>query len=269
MKDRNGSREEQAPASEVGEGQIEKVRIGTRRPSRLRNWGLKAAWIRFWMRYAGLGPTGRIATRLAALFAPPYRAREYLSRLTPRGYVDPEVLIHHRDLRLGKHVFIGRDVTIFEGPRGGPIELAEYARIYGHVILETGEGGSIFLGPYSRIHPGSHLISYKSPIHIGRDVGIAQNCAIYSYDHGMNPDAPISQQPLVSKGPVVIEDHTWLGTGVIVLGGVRIGTGAVIASGSVVTQDIPAGAIAAGMPARVVKMRKDLVAERESAASGR
>ena len=235
------------------------IRVGDRRPALLRNWGLKAAWITFWMRRSGLGPGGRFATRLATWFAPPYRAREYLSRLTPRGYIDPEVTIHHTDLRLGIHVFIGRDVTIFQTGDGGPVELADYSHIYGHVILETGRGGSIALGPYSRIHPGSHLISYESPIRIGQDVGISQNCAIYSYDHGMHPDFPISKQPLQSKGPVVIEDHSWLGTGVIVLSGVHIGTGAVVASGSVVIHDVPAGAIVAGTPARVVKMRKDLV----------
>ena len=236
-----------------------RVRSGTRRPALLRNWGVKDAWIAFWMRRSGLSTGGRLATRLATWFAPPYRAREYLSRLTPRGYIDPDVTIYHTDLRLGQHVFIGRDVTIFQTGDGGPVHLQDYSHIYGHVILETGRGGSITLGPHSRIHPGSHLIAYEAPIRIGRDVGLAQNCAIYSYDHGMHPDFPISKQPLQSKGPVIIDDHSWLGTGVTVLSGVHIGTGAVVASGSVVVSDVPAGAIVAGVPARVVKMRKELV----------
>jgi acetyltransferase-like isoleucine patch superfamily enzyme len=63
---------------------------------------------------------------------------------------------------------------------------------------------------------------------------------------------------LQSKGSIVIGDEAWLGFGVIVLGGVRIGEGAVIGAGSVVTQDVPDGAIAMGVPARVVKMRSDL-----------
>ncbi len=124
------------------------------------------------------------------------------------------------------------------------------------MLLETGQGGSIFVGSNSRIQRGCHLISYKAAIRLGRDVGLAQNTAIYSYDHGMHPDAPISGQPLQSKGPVIIDDHTWIGTGVIILSGVHIGSGAVVASGAVVIGDIPAGAIAAGVPARVVKMRK-------------
>ena len=50
-------------------------------------------------------------------------------------------------------------------------------------------------------------------------------------------------------------DDAWLGYGVIVLDGVRIGKGAVVGAGSVVTEDIPDGGIAVGVPARVVKMR--------------
>ena len=217
-----------------------------------------AAWIRFWMGHAGLTRWGRLATRFAAWPAPPYKAREYLARLSPRGYVDPDATIYHNDLRLGRHVFIGDAVTIFQSENGGPIELGDFTRVYGHGLLETGAGGSITVGANSRIHRGCHLISYEAPIRIGNDVGIAQNCALYSYDHGMHPDMPISLQPLQSKGPVVIEDHAWVGTGVIILSGVHIGVGAIVASGAVVTQDIPDGAIAAGVPARVIKMRKDL-----------
>jgi acetyltransferase-like isoleucine patch superfamily enzyme len=227
-------------------------------PARYLRNTARTLWIRFWMRHAGLTRWGRLATRFAAWPAPPYKAREYLARLNPRGYVDPDVTIYHDAVRLGQHVFVGEAVTFFQDSKGGPIELGDFTRVYGHVLLETGEGGSITLGANSRIHRGCHLISYKSPIQIGRDVGIAQNCAIYSYDHGMHPEMPISEQPLQSKGPVVIGDHSWLGTGVIVLGGVHIGSGAVIASGAVVTDDVADGAIAVGVPARVVKMRKDL-----------
>ena len=235
---------------------------GIARAGRARVASLKrdaiAAWIRFWMRYAGLTRAGRLATRLAAWPAPPYKAREYLSRLNPRGYVDPDATIYHARLHLGRHVFIGPRVTIFQSSRGGPIELGDVTRIYGDVLLETGEGGAITVQANSRIHRGCHLISYESPILIGRDVGIAQNCAIYSYDHGIRPGAPISGQPLESKGPVIIGDHAWLGTGVIVLSGVRIGAGAVIASGAVVTSNVPDQAIAAGVPARVVRLRTEL-----------
>ena len=53
----------------------------------------------------------------------------------------------------------------------------------------------------------------------------------------------------------IIEDDVWIGCNVVVLSGVRIGEGAVIAAGSVVTRDVPAQAVAAGAPAQVIKMR--------------
>jgi acetyltransferase-like isoleucine patch superfamily enzyme len=57
------------------------------------------------------------------------------------------------------------------------------------------------------------------------------------------------------REPITIEDNVWLGARVIVLGGVKIGEGAIIQAGSVVTEDVPACAIAGGHPAKVFKYR--------------
>ncbi len=222
----------------------------------------KRLWIRFWMRLAGRGPGGRMATRLATWLAPPYKARHSLAWMNRRGYISPSATLYHRDLRLDPHVFVGDRVTVFQEGHGGPVTLGAGVRLYGDCLLETGDGGSITIGSRSRVHQGCQLISYEAPIQIGCDVGISQNCAFYSYNHGVAPDRPVSTQPLASRGPIIVEDHVWFGVGVIVLDGVRIGTGAVIGAGAVVTRDIPAGAIASGVPARVMKMRDEVSDER-------
>ena len=58
-----------------------------------------------------------------------------------------------------------------------------------------------------------------------------------------------------SKGPIIVEDDVWIGTRAIILSGVRIGKGAVIAAGTVVTKDIPPYAIVGGNPAKIIKFR--------------
>ncbi|MDY7077381.1 MAG: DapH/DapD/GlmU-related protein [Chloroflexota bacterium] len=219
---------------------------------------LTRGWTRFWMRYAGLDRFGRVATRLATWFAPPHKARVFLSYMNPRGYIAPSVTIYHSDLQLGTNVFVDERVVIFQRKGGGSIKLGEHVCIYRDTIIETGYGGSLTIGAETSIHPRCQINAYQVPVQIGSDVMIAPNCALYPYDHGVAPDRPIIAQPLVSKGSIVIGDGAWLGVGVIVLGGVRIGEGAVIGAGSVVTQDVPDGAIAVGVPARVVKMRSNL-----------
>jgi hypothetical protein len=99
------------------------------------------------------------------------------------------------------------------------------------------------------------LIAYEAPIRIGREVEISPNCAFHSYDKSFAAGNRIFDQPLQTKGPIFVGDHVWLGVGVIILSGVRIGNGAVVGAGSVVTTYIPDGAVAVGVPARVVKMR--------------
>lgn len=69
------------------------------------------------------------------------------------------------------------------------------------------------------------------------------------------------QHDAITKGPIVIEDEVWIGYETLILSGVKIGKGAVIAAGSVVVKDIPPYAIAGGNPAKVIKYRfeKDII----------
>ncbi len=209
------------------------------------------------MGYAGLNRFGRLATLFASWPAPPHKARIYLARMNPRGYIDPSATVYHSQIKLGANVFIGDHVIIFEKRDGGAVELGDRVNIFRHTIMETAYGGTLTLGDDASIHPRCQLNAYMTSIRIGRGTMIAPNCALYSYDHGIAPGKQIRGQPLQSKGNITIGSDAWLGVGVIVLGGVTIGDGAVVAAGSLVTQDIPDNAIAAGVPAKVVKMRDD------------
>jgi acetyltransferase-like isoleucine patch superfamily enzyme len=217
--------------------------------------GIKRHWIRYCMKFAGLSFSGRVATRLAALWAPPHKARTYLAGLTINGYISAHATVYSKDLKLGKNVFMDDRVLIYQRPNGGHIEIGDRVCIYRDTIIETGFGGHFRIGDDSSIHPRCQVNAYVGSIEIGQDVMIAPNCAFYPYDHGVAADRPISKQPLESKGGITVGDGAWIGVGSIVLGGVRIGDGAVVAAGSVVTKDVPANAIVAGAPSKVHKMR--------------
>jgi acetyltransferase-like isoleucine patch superfamily enzyme len=208
------------------------------------------------MRYAGLSHVGRLATRLASLFSPPYKGRSYLAHLTPRSYVSPKASVLHRSLKLNGNVFIGDGVTIYEAKGGGKVRIGKGVHIHRDCIIETGQGGSLSIGADTHIQPRCQFSAYKGAIEIGRGVQIAPNCAFYPYEHGFKSGEPIKSQPLNTQGGIVIGDDAWLGVGVIVLDGSRIGTGAVIGAGSVVNSEIPDEAIAVGVPARVIKYRE-------------
>ena len=147
----------------------------------------------------------------------------------------------------------------------GPVWLRriEIARNWGDIMLEEGaaldHGVSIVTNGPPR--PGKVTIGARTYVNrytmfdghqqleIGRDCMIGPHCYITDGDHGTAPGRLVRQQPNYTA-PVIIEDGVWLGSHVVVLAGVRIGRGAVIGAGSVVTRDIPAGATVYGNPAR-------------------
>ena len=210
------------------------------------------------MRYAGLSYLGRISTRFATMFVPPYYGRCYLAGLNPKGYFALTATVHHNHVNFGNHVFIGDRVVIFQDKDGGPVEIGDRVHVYGETFIQTGSGGCIKIGHNSHIHPRCQISAYMSSVLIGDEVQIAPNCAFYPYNHVTEPGKLIQEQPICSKGDIIVGDDAWLGFGVIVLDGVHIGKGAVIGAGSVVTHDIPDGGVAVGVPARVIKMRSDI-----------
>lgn len=92
-------------------------------------------------------------------------------------------------------------------------------------------------------------------IEIGDDCQIGPNVQLLTPTHPLDPQLRL--QKLEAGEPIVLENNVWLGGGVIVCPGVRIGENSVIGAGAVVTRDIPANSVAVGNPARVVKSVTD------------
>ncbi len=92
---------------------------------------------------------------------------------------------------------------------------------------------------------------------IGNFVMMGEACHIYTRNHKTDrTDIPMCRQGFNEYKPVVISDDVWIGARVTILPGAKIGTGVIIGAGAVVTGEIPDYAVAVGVPARVIKYRK-------------
>lgn len=162
-------------------------------------------------------------------------------------------------IKVGRTIIIGDHVEINGLSKKG-IRMGNNVSIHRNTIIEC-------TGVLSNL--GEGLI-------IGNNVGIAQNCfiqvrglvqigsntmfgpgaAIFSENHGHAlTGIPMIKQPTVRKG-VKIEDDVWVGTKSVILDGVTIGKGSIIAAGCIVSQDVPANSIVAGVPGRIIGCRK-------------
>lgn len=157
-----------------------------------------------------------------------------------------------RNVAIGDYVFMScygrRGVSL-----GHNVRLREFgwAQVTSHLTL-PGEGLAIGDGTYVGPHA---ILGAGGGIRIGREVTMGAYVQLLAENHGFaDPNLPINEQGVTRRG-IAVEDGCWLGNGVIVLDGVRIGKGAVVGAGSVVTRDLPAGAVAVGNPARVVRTR--------------
>lgn len=115
-------------------------------------------------------------------------------------------------------------------------------------------GHHIILMPNARLNLGSGYINHHvkircfKEISIGNNVAISENVTIWDTD----AHAVIGKEAQMTQ-PVKIGDQVWIGNNVTILKGVTIGNGAIIAAGAVVAKDIPAGCLAAGVPAKVIR----------------
>ncbi len=148
--------------------------------------------------------------------------------------------------------------TQFDGPvqtAGRPrLQFGAHCRLGRDVFFETRERGRIETGEHVRINRGCVFVSYAS-IRIGSHCLIGEYVSIRDADHGLEPGRLMRLQPH-QAAPIAIGDDVWIARGAVILKGVTIGSGAVVGANSVVTHDVPALAIVAGIPARILRWRE-------------
>ncbi|MFC1992237.1 acyltransferase [Chloroflexota bacterium] len=149
------------------------------------------------------------------------------------SYIDTNVHLEvHKPIRIGKYVHIAHDVMI---------QSADEVRLGDFTAVASG----------SRIYAGSNKYKTKD---------VREKSILISMSACAPPELQYSE-----SSPVVIEDYAFIGLECVILPGVRIGKGAVIGAGSVVTKDIPPYTIAMGIPAKPMGQRPVPESERESA----
>lgn len=133
--------------------------------------------------------------------------------------------------------------------------IGKNTKIHPTVILRQAE--RISIGHHCLINHNNVLQAgkQKGRIIVGNYVQTGANVMMFAFNHCME----ISNIPMIEQdyldGDIIIEDDVWIGAGSIILPGVKIGKGAVIASNAVVNKDVPEYAIVGGVPAKILKYR--------------
>lgn len=160
--------------------------------------------------------------------------------------LDPGVLLH--GLRMLNyygyaHVRPRREMTCGTGVRIAPnASFRNGARITLGDGVQLGERASLWAGRKT------------AQITVGDRTTFGPDVFVTAADYGLAADRRIIDQAM-SEHDVVIGADCWIGTKAVITAGVTLGDGCVIGAGSVVTRNVPAGAIAAGVPAKVLKQR--------------
>ncbi len=174
------------------------------------------------------------------------RLRKYSIRSHLRGLWFARKLTHH-----GLVVVTGRYPSPRVFNRGGTIEVKN-CEFYQGVRLEVYKGARLFIGNGTYLNRNAVIVAVGS-VTIGADCRIGWDVVIMDSD--LHP-VDANDQP-TDFSPVDIGDDVWIGCRSIILKGVTIGRGAVIAAGSVVTKDVPPNVVAGGVPARVLSFSRE------------
>ena len=138
---------------------------------------------------------------------------------------------------------------------GNRVTIGKYAIIRPSNIYGGSIGEGLTMGDNSNIGPYNY-IGCSGKITIGNNVMLAPRVSIYAENHVFDHPEILIRDQGVEKKEVIIEDDCWIAANSILLAGVTIGKGSVVAAGSVVTENVPPYSVVAGVPAKWIKSRK-------------
>jgi acetyltransferase-like isoleucine patch superfamily enzyme len=163
-----------------------------------------------------------------------------------RSVLDPLVLLHpfrmmhyyaYTHVRQRRKLHLGRNVRIAPN-----VSFANAERIHLGDDVQVGARCSLWAGRST------------SCIRVGARTTFGPECFLTAADYGLAADQPITEQEMVERD-IIVGSDCWIGARAIITAGVKLGDGCVVGAGSVVTRDVPAMAIAVGVPAKVVRAR--------------
>lgn len=170
-----------------------------------------------------------------------YRAVKKFARIGSNSFIMRKIRVLG-----GENITIGDNFYCYWGQR-----IETYSQHNGVTFLPQ-----IIIGNNVSFNPDCHIAAINH-IELHDGVLLASRVFITDHFHGDTTSESLKTPPqerlLSTKGAVIIKKNVWLGEGVAVMPGVTIGENAVIGANSVVTKDIPDNAVAAGVPARVIK----------------
>ncbi len=152
------------------------------------------------------------------------------------------------------------DGLLFLGPRL-ELEIGRKARVEFGRFVWIGHGtkircheGVVEIGAKTVMGQECTISAYKQ-VRIGEQCVIADRAMFIDFDHGVvEVERPIRQQGIYTRD-VEVGSNVWIGYGACILRGVSVGDNSIVGTNSVVTKDVPANAVVAGVPARIVRMR--------------
>jgi acetyltransferase-like isoleucine patch superfamily enzyme len=150
-------------------------------------------------------------------------------------------------------LFLGRGLEVEIG-RKGEIHFGRFVWIGDGSKIRCHEG-TVEIGPKTVMGQECTISAYQR-VRIGEQCVIADRAMFIDFDHGVvEVERPIRVQGIY-KRDVEVGSNVWIGYGACILRGVRVGDNAIVGTNAVVTKDVPANAVVAGAPARIIRMRE-------------